>query len=113
MVQKLASNLDFSKIQRQSNEMIKLLKLIKKICYKYGAQQLPPLSAARATIVLYESKQGDLVSNIDRYEQFDNLVTATTACGASVCLPGVTDYLLKRNHNKKLITALNVDELRL
>eukprot|EP00536_Pseudo-nitzschia_multiseries_P001630 jgi/Psemu1/283155/fgenesh1_pg.21_\ len=92
MIQKLSANSEFEAVQNKANNVIGMLKLVKKICYKYEAQQeFPPLlTAERATMALYRTKQGDLVLGINWYDQFDNLVTVVTACTASISLPRET-----------------------
>eukprot|EP00536_Pseudo-nitzschia_multiseries_P004998 jgi/Psemu1/11501/gm1.11501_g len=95
MIQKLTADATFEGIQEASTDAISILKLIKKICYKFEAQQFPALAAAPA---LYKTKQGSLTTKIEWFEQFDNLSTVAEACRATAKLPGITEYIMTRDY---------------
>eukprot|EP00536_Pseudo-nitzschia_multiseries_P017505 jgi/Psemu1/51155/gm1.51155_g len=95
---KPTANATFEAIQANA-DATGILKLIKKICYnKFEAQQFPALAAVRAAAVLYKTKKGDLTTNIEWFEQFDNLSTAAEACGPTAKLPGITEYIMARDY---------------
>eukprot|EP00536_Pseudo-nitzschia_multiseries_P000097 jgi/Psemu1/282088/fgenesh1_pg.2_\ len=92
-------------------DAIGILKLIQKICYKYEAQQFPPLAAVCATIALYNAKQGNLTTDIELHDQFENLVTAAKGCCGSVLyLPRIAKYTLERDHGGIGLSRLMADD---
>eukprot|EP00536_Pseudo-nitzschia_multiseries_P010341 jgi/Psemu1/25629/gm1.25629_g len=64
MLQKLNANPDFEKKLQDGTDTVRIFDLIKKICYKFEAQQFPPLVAIQATATLYKTKRGDLTASI-------------------------------------------------
>eukprot|EP00536_Pseudo-nitzschia_multiseries_P004377 jgi/Psemu1/9872/gm1.9872_g len=98
MIQKLTADTTSEAIHDKAGAMV-ILKLIKKTCYKFEAQQFPALAAVSAATALCKTKQGDLTTNIKWLEQFDNLSTMAEACGATAKLPGITEYIMARDYN--------------
>ena len=82
------------------------MKIIKKICYNYQAEQYPSLSTVRALVKAFTFKQTDMMSDIEWSEEFDNTITAAEACGASFQFPGVVSYVLEMDHS-----SLTYDQL--
>ena len=104
------------KIQTQSgyqtvsdtSDSIGLMKIIKKICYNYQAEQYPPLSTVRALVKAFTFKQTDMMSDIEWSEEFDNTITAAEACGASFQFPGVVKHVLDADHSSLKLEQLDV-----
>ena len=69
MIQKIGTHREYQTVQLKA-DVIGLLTIIKQICYKYEAQQFPPLAAIRSLMALIKTKQGDLMADTKWYEQF-------------------------------------------
>ncbi|VEU38525.1 unnamed protein product [Pseudo-nitzschia multistriata] len=101
MIQKISADTSFTSVQDE-NDAIGLLRIIKKICYSYEAQQFPPLAGVRAIMNLYRQTQGEFTSDIEWYEQFENLLTAAAACGGELHVPGVDNYIINRDYGGEM-----------
>ena len=57
-------------------------------------------------MTLIRTKQGDLMTDIEWYEQFENLVTAAAvACGANFELPGVRSYIMDQYYEGRTLVS--------
>ena len=98
MVQKMKADADFA-IAEDNCDPIRILQIIRKICYSCQAEQFAILSLVKAVKRLMSLKQGQKETNVDYLERFDNNMTVCFSCGGHLLFPGALEYISQTDYN--------------
>ena len=92
MISELKCHDEFDTINEEY-QLVKLLKLIKKICFNYKTQDDPLNAIIKSAAALFGKKQGKNESVEDFALATENRLTVYTALGGSVVNDGVSDHV--------------------
>jgi len=100
MISELKCHDEFDAISDEYN-LVKLLLLIKKICFNYKTQDDPLHAIIKAQAALYGKKQGKDESVEDYALAVENRLTVLTALGGTVLCTGVRSHVAESEHQTK------------